>query len=85
MKLRIEKSSHLLGTIQPLINEAEFYPLFHRIAKPGILITNYIFCYFGKPKEHGNLDSKQSSFESLRSAVCLLPIAAVASYHQHGG
>lgn len=49
-----------------------------------ILTTNYMFPCFGKPKEHGNLDSKQDSFDCLfcGRAVFLLLIAAVAEYHK---
>ena len=70
MKMSTEKWSHLLGTIEPVINEAEFYVLLCWIPKPMVLPTNYTSPpNLSKPKEHGNSDSKQASSDILRSVL----------------
>lgn len=53
----------------PVINEVEFYPLLCWVPKPIILTANYISPLFQKTKEHGNSDSKQASFDILRSVL----------------
>lgn len=69
IKLSTEKLSHLLRTMWPVINEVEFYPLLCWVPKPIILTANYISPLFQKTKEHGNSDSKQASFDILRSVL----------------
>lgn len=69
-----ERSSYLLRTMWSVLNEAEFYPLLccefegrwgggQKQLLLGILTVNYISPRFQKTKEHGNLDSKQASFD----------------------
>lgn len=69
LKPSTEKLGHSLRTMWPVIDEAEFYPLLCWVPNPMLLTASYIILLFQKTKEHGNSDSKQTSFDIIRCVL----------------